>query len=60
MLITYLNKEGYSSKKYELIERILGPQIKEQNSRNLFNLNQKSTFKDLNLYPRVFLLLQES
>lgn len=29
-------------------------------SRNLFNSNLESSFKELNLYPRVFLLLQES
>lgn len=57
LLVEYLHTQGYRSTKYELIERLLPNEQKP--SRNLLNINLKQTFKQLNLYPRVFLLLQE-
>lgn len=50
-----MNREGYFKSKYELIERALS--VNNQ-SRNLFTSDISQTFKQLNLYPRVFLMLQ--
>ena len=82
-LVVYLINQGYDTKQYELIERLM-PNFNAQNSiattsasaaqqqepisilnitqqsRNLFNSDLKLTFKQLKLFPRVFLLLQES
>jgi hypothetical protein len=72
-LTDYLIKEGFRLDTHELIERLMptfmrpkqdGPEggsildITEQ-SRNLFHKDPNLTFKQLNLYPRVALLLQE-
>jgi hypothetical protein len=78
-LADYLIKDGFNTKQFELIERLM-PNFMEQNStattsadanqppsilsitqqsRNLFNTSFDLTFKQLNLFPRVFLLLQE-
>ena len=59
ILIDYLKKEGYSKIRYELIERATTSQLVNK-SRNLFNADLNSTFKQLNLYPRTFLLLQDT
>jgi len=74
ILIEYLNNKGYRKPNYELIERTMSnlsraktssdtsdanePTVKAA-SRDIFSAAQSSTFKQLNLYPRVFLLIQE-
>ncbi len=81
----YLIGQGFNTKNYELIERLMPNfgsnsqvtvattsananthdnsqsilNITEQ-SRNLFKSDPNQTFKQLKLFPRVFLLLQES
>ena len=63
----YLVNDGFKLKGFELIERLMpnmiqksGDESSTNQSRNLFNSDTNLTFKQLNLFPRVFLLLQES
>lgn len=70
MLVDYLATLGFKRSKHELIERLM-PQYQSKEpvqqdsqvthqSRNLLSLDpNKTTFKDANLFPRTFLLLQE-
>ena len=74
VLLDYLTKEGFTKEVHELIERLMPNMALNKNnstvntndtevtnqSRNLFKSDQSRTFKQLSLYPRVFLLLQES
>lgn len=65
VLLDYLKNQGYKKDVHELIERLM-PNMKTANdndvtnqSRNIFNSDLSLSFKQLRLYPRVFLLLQE-
>jgi hypothetical protein len=66
VLLDYLTNQGYNKNVNELIERLM-PNTKSattdetvtNQSRNLFNSNLNLTFKQMSLYPRVALLLQE-
>lgn len=71
-LTEYLIKDGFRLDTHELIERLMPTFMKSkpqeegsilditEQSRNLFHKDPNMTFKQLNLYPRVALLLQET
>lgn len=71
-LTEYLIKDGFRLDTHELIERLMPTFMKPkpqeegsilditEQSRNLFHKDPNLTFKQLNLYPRVALLLQET
>jgi hypothetical protein len=62
VLFDYLKKEGYTKPRYDLIERAIIPAKADSSaeSRNLFNTDLNSSFKQLGLYPRILLLLQDT
>jgi hypothetical protein len=68
-LLDYLTSTGYKKSTHDLIERLMPnlPSSAIQNdnqitnqSRNLFESDSNLTLKELKLYPRICLLVQES
>jgi hypothetical protein len=63
-----MTSTGYKKSTHELIERLmpnLPPSIQNDNlitnqSRNIFDSDSNLTLKELKLYPRICLLVQES
>lgn len=60
-LVDILAKKGYRRRTHSLVERMMMPGVSysEIQSRNLLKENRSKTFKELNLFPRVFLMVQE-
>ncbi len=61
VLVDILAKKGFRRRTHSLVERIMLPSASnsEIQSRNLLKETRSKTFKDLNLFPRVFLMVQE-